>query len=173
MSTATTLHGPLPALLAWLKAHDIAAHVHEHPASYTAMGTAIAECVDPRTFAKVVGIMTHERRPALAVLDAPDHLDVRKAARTLSTASVRLLTEAELADLAPDCPVGTIPAVGALFGVPVIADHAIARDAEISFNAGSHRFSVRVDRLAWERAADVVYGDIAVTTDDLPAWARS
>ena len=66
-----------------------------------------------------------------------------------------------------------MPAVGAVSGLPMYADYAVGDDTEISFNAGTHRYSVRVDRAAWERAAQVHYADLAVDADDRPAWARS
>ena len=91
----------------------------------------------------------------------------------MGTDVVRLLTEHELKALAPDCEVGAVPAVGALFDVPMIADHALRDDRDISFNAGSHRCSVRVERAGWERAAGVLYADLAVDHDDRPVWARS
>jgi hypothetical protein len=53
------------------------------------------------------------------------------------------------------------------------ADYAVKDDAEISFNAGSHRYSVRVDRASWERAAGVQYADLASAADARPAWAWS
>jgi Ala-tRNA(Pro) deacylase len=108
----------------------------------------------------------------MLVVDAPDRVDLAKAGAVLGADGVRLLTEAELAALAPDCEAGAMPAVGSLFGLPMIADHAVAGDPEISFAAGSHRYSVRVDRAAWERATHVRYADLALETDPRPAWAR-
>jgi prolyl-tRNA editing enzyme YbaK/EbsC (Cys-tRNA(Pro) deacylase) len=46
--------------------------------------------------------------------------------------------------------------------VEVVADEAVRDDPQISFNAGSHRTAVRVDREAWERAAGVRYGSFAM-----------
>jgi Ala-tRNA(Pro) deacylase len=137
------------------------------------MGTAQAEGVDPRTFAKVVGVTTDDGRRVLLVLDATDHVDLRKAREALSAREARLLSEADLVAIAPECEAGALPAVGALYGLPVYADHAVREDAAISFNAGSHRFSVRVDRSAWERAAEVRYADLAEASDRRPAWVLS
>ena len=75
--------------------------------------------------------------------------------------------------LAPDCDPGAIPAVGVLFRVPMVADFAVREDRDISFNAGSHQFSVRVDRKAWESATEVRYADLALESESRPAWARS
>jgi prolyl-tRNA editing enzyme YbaK/EbsC (Cys-tRNA(Pro) deacylase) len=55
----------------------------------------------------------------------------------------------------------------------MVADYAVREDRDISFNAGSHRFSVRVDRLAWEEATAVSYADLAAESDTGPVWARS
>jgi len=160
-------------LLDWLTRHRVEHELHTHPEAFTARGTAKAEGVDPRTFAKVVGVATADGRRALLILDATDQVDLRKARRLLNAAEVRLLSEPELAVLAPGCEAGALPAVGALFGVPMYADRAIREDPEISFNAGTHRHAVRVDRAAWDRASGAVYGDLAVEEATTPAWARS
>jgi Ala-tRNA(Pro) deacylase len=173
MSTSSTLERPSPALLEWLASHDVEYEVHSHSPTFTARATAKADGIDPRTFAKVVGVSTQDGRRILVVLDAIDHLDLHKARRVIETDDVRLLSEGELAALAPECQAGAMPAVGPLFGLATYADYAIRDDADISFNAGSHSFSVRVDRAGWERACGVVYGDLAVESDSRPAWARS
>ena len=67
---------------------------------------------------------------------------------------------------------GAMPAVGTLLGLPMYVDFAVQDDPEISFNAGTHRYSVRVDRAEWERAAQVHYADLAVQVDARPVWAR-
>jgi hypothetical protein len=55
----------------------------------------------------------------------------------------------------------------------MVADHALREGTELSFNAGTHRCAVRVDRPAWERATEVSYADLAEQMDARPAWARS
>ena len=173
MSTPIPLDQPYPALLEWLASHDIEYEIHEHETAFTARATATAEGVDPHTFAKVVGVATQDGRHILVALDATDHLDLLKARLALGSRDVRLLTEAELATLAPGCQAGAIPAAGPLFGLTTYADYAVRDDPEISFNAGSHRFSVRVERPSWERACGIVYADLAMESDSRPAWARS
>lgn len=173
MNATTTLDQPLPRLIDWLRSHGIEYEIHEHEAAFTARATAAAEGIDPRTFAKVVGLGADDGRRVLAILDATDQLDLDKARHILGAGSVRLLTEEELTILAPGCEAGAIPAVGSLFGLVMYADRAVREDAEISFNAGSHRFSARVQRTAWERAADVVYADLALRRVGEPVWASS
>jgi Ala-tRNA(Pro) deacylase len=173
MNAPTSLDRPYAGLLEWLERHDVEHEVHEHPEAFTARGTARAEGVDPRTFAKVVAVGTDDGRTILLVVDAEDRVDLHKARRAIGAGDLRLLSEVELAALAPGCELGAVPAVGELFGLPTIADHAVRDDLEISFDAGSHRFSVRVDRAAWERAAGVTYADLADERDAAPAWMRS
>jgi Ala-tRNA(Pro) deacylase len=164
---------PLADLVEWLRKHGVDHEIHEHPETFTAASTARSEGVDPRSFAKVVGVSTEDGRMALLVVDARRRVDLQKARGVLGAVDVRLLDEPELAALAPGCEPGAIPAVGALFDLPMYVDDAIEEDAEISFNGGTHRSSVRVDRAAWEQAAAVRYADLVVDTDDEPAWARS
>ncbi len=165
--------GPHQGLLRWLDGNGIAHVVHEHRETFTAPGTARAEGVDPHTFLKIVAIRAADGRTVLAAVEATEHVDLRKIRRILGRGEVRLLTEQEMSDLAPDCDVGAIPAVGRLFDLPLIADFALRDAAAVSFNAGSHRWSVRVERAAWEHAAGVLYADIASGEDDRPAWVLS
>ena len=172
MQSATALVGPHAGVLDWLASHEVEYEIHEHAASFTARGTAHAEGVSPDTFAKVVAVTTGDRR-VLLVVDATDHVDLRKARHVLDAHDVRLLGEDDLNELAPDCETGALPAIGALYGVPMFADFAVREDAQISFNAGSHRFSVRVDRADWERATGVTFADLAEDRERRPAWIRS
>lgn len=173
MSTVEATHtpGPHAGLLDWLAGHRVEYELHEHPLTFTARETAQAEGIDPRRFAKTIAVETDAGRRALLVVDAIDRVDLEKAGRVLGARRVRLLTEAELVEFAPECEVGTMPPVGELFGVPVYADHAVREDPEISFHAGSHHFTVHVDRAGWERAAGVVYADLA-EREGQPAWER-
>jgi Ala-tRNA(Pro) deacylase len=172
MNVATPRAEPDARLLEWLSSHGIEFEVHRHDPAFTALQTARAEGVEPRTFAKVVVVAAGDDRTVMIVLDATDHLDVAKARLVFDTNHVRLLAEPELLALAPGCDVGAMPAVGALYGLPTYADHAVHEEPEISFNAGSHQVAARVDRARWERACGVVYADLAEATDSGPAWAR-
>jgi Ala-tRNA(Pro) deacylase len=170
---APTVARPHAGLLHWLREHRVDHQVHEHAETFTATSTAHSEGVDARTFAKVVGVRTDDGRDVLVVVDASDRLDLHKARAALGAKDVALLTESELAARTPGCEPGAAPAVGELFGLPMLADYAVRDDREISFNAGTHRHSVRVDTKAWADATRVQYADLAVDRDEGPAWASS
>jgi Ala-tRNA(Pro) deacylase len=170
---ATTEVGPHRGLLEWLTRQGVEHEIHEHRLTYTARETARADGIELKAFAKVVGIEGDDGQKALAVIDASDRLSLTKAAEAMKVRHVRLLREVELVALAPGCELGAIPAVGTLFGVPMYADRAVREDEEITFNAGSHRYTIQVDRADWDRAAAPIYADLVERYEDRPAWANS
>jgi prolyl-tRNA editing enzyme YbaK/EbsC (Cys-tRNA(Pro) deacylase) len=153
--------GPYADLVTWLEDHGVPFELHEHPLTYTASATAHAEGVSEREFAKVVGVRLANGSRVLAVLDASDRVDLVRLAAAVGAEWATLLTEAEMAAIAPGCEAGTIPPIPELARVPVIADEAVRSDQRISFHAGSHRTAVRVDRSAWQREAGIRYGAFA------------
>jgi Ala-tRNA(Pro) deacylase len=170
---ARTAHGGADSeLLAWLDRSGVRYVVHEHGEALSAYGAAIADAVDPHTFAKVVGVETDAGERVLVVVEATDQVDLHKAKVILGARKVRLMTEEEIAAVAPTSEVGALPAVGQLYGLPMLADEAIRGVGSVTFNAGSHHVSVRMERAAWERATGVTYADLARDEDTLPAWAR-
>jgi Ala-tRNA(Pro) deacylase len=160
---------PMMALLDWLGAHGLDYDLHEHPRAFTALEAARAEGLDPHAFAKTLAVGRSDGRRALVVLEASDSVDLGAVARLLDTDRVRLLTEAELLDLAPTCDVGALPPIGDLFGVPVYADDALLDVGRITFHAGSHRHAVRMARREWARTARVRFGHIAMRYEPLAA----
>jgi Ala-tRNA(Pro) deacylase len=153
--------GPFADLITWLEDHAVPYELHPHPVAYTASAAAHAEGVSERTFAKVVGISTADGSQVLAVVDAADQVDLVRLAAFLGTDWVTPLTEHRLEEILPECEAGTLPPVPELVRLEVVADEAVRADPKISFHAGSHRNAVRVDRLAWERAAGIRFGSFA------------
>lgn len=160
VSTQQTSGGACADLFMWLIDHDVPFQTHVHPVSYTALATAFAEGVDPKTFAKVVAVRDSTGRRSLVVVDATDAVDLGKLSRFLGVEWVALLSEREMRDLLPTAEPGTIPPVPYLAHVAVYADNAVRADEAISFHAGTHEVSARVKRAAWERAAGIRYGDL-------------
>jgi Ala-tRNA(Pro) deacylase len=120
--------GPHAELLDWLAGNGVEYELLGHPVTVTALETARIERVDPRRFAKTLAAELASGDRAIVVLDATARLDLAKAARTLGTTSVRLVTEGELTELAPDIEVGALPPLGQLFGLRVLAGFGIHDD---------------------------------------------
>jgi Ala-tRNA(Pro) deacylase len=151
----------LAKLKAHLDGHGVEYVVDTHRPTVTAMEAAHVERVSAWEHAKVVVVVASDR-PVLAVLRASDKLDLR----ALPTRGARLATEAEMGGWFPACEVGAVPPFGRLFGMPVYVDRRLAADRWVSFLAGSHRESVRMRFVDFDRLASPTLGDYAAPPDE-------
>ncbi|MBI4541266.1 MAG: YbaK/EbsC family protein [Gemmatimonadetes bacterium] len=131
-----------------------------HPVAYTAQEEAAAAHVPGAEWAKTV-VFFGAGQPGLAVLPATRHVDLERLALAADTSRVRLATEAEMADLFPDCEVGAVPPFGGLWGLPVYLDRSLAHSARIAFHAGSHREAVTMGYADFERLLGAVIVEFA------------
>ena len=97
---------------------------------------------------------------AMCVLAAPEHLDLDRTAHVLHEETARLATEAEMADLFPECELGAEPPVGAMFGLKTIMDEQLIDDDWLMMQAGTHTESVELSRFDWERVCDPIVASI-------------
>jgi Ala-tRNA(Pro) deacylase len=132
-----------------------------HAKAYTAQELAHAERVSGYAVAKPVIIKTGSGF-AMCVLTAPQHLDRRRVADLLHEKEVRLATEAELAQLFPDCELGAEPPIGTMFSMATYADEKLLDDEFLVMQAGTHRDSIRMWRGDWERVCRPVIAQIAM-----------
>ena len=65
--------------------------------------------------------------------------------------AVVLASEAELADLFPDCETGAVPPLGTAWGVDTFVDESLLAEAEVYFEAGDHESVVRVSGDQFEK----------------------
>jgi Ala-tRNA(Pro) deacylase len=133
----------LTKLKEFLDGNQIAYTVLTHSPAYTAQEVAAAEHVPGKEFAKVV-IAKAGDRFVMAVIEAPQRLDVGKLGKLLPEGTARLATEAEFKGLFPACEPGAMPPFGNLFGLPVFVDEDLQHDEEIVFQAGTHTQAVRM-----------------------------
>ena len=66
-------------------------------------------------------------------------VDFQEVRQELGLHQLRMVTEFELGKLFPDCELGAMPPVGALYDLPVYLDASLADERLIAFNAGTHR----------------------------------
>lgn len=126
--------------------------VLHHKRDFLAQETAHDTHTPGAAFAKSV-VLTAGERSALAVIPAPDHVDLDKAADALGADEAELADEARMAMLFPDCEVGAEPALGNLYGLPVLVDPTLSENEYITFNAGSHEEAVRLRYRDYKRMA--------------------
>ena len=114
-----------------------------HSVDFTSQETAAHTKTPGREFAKTA-VLRIDNDFGLAVLPAPHRIDFEALRRWLNAQNVRLATEDEMESLFPDCEIGAEPPLGSLYELPVYVSPTLARDEEITFNAGSHEEAIRM-----------------------------
>ena len=76
----------------------------------------------------------------------------------------RIADEAELEQLFPDVRVGTEPPFGSLYGLPTVVDERLTHCEMITFSAGTHRKSIRMQYSEYARLAEPQVLDFAMPT---------
>src|SRR5438132_11204805 len=133
----------LTKLKEFLDANGAAYEVRSHLQAFTAQEVAAAQHVPGREMAKVV-IVRAGGEFLMAVLPAPQRVDLGQLGAAAGKLDLHLATEAEFAGLFPQCAAGAMPPFGNLYGLPVWVEEALTRDKDISFNAGTHEQTVRM-----------------------------
>ncbi len=121
-----------------------------HSPAYTAQETAASAHVRGKDLAKTV-VLKIDGEMAMAVLPASRRLDLARLQAELRAQTLELATEAEFADLFPDCETGAMPPFGNLYDLPVYVSPALAADERIAFNAGSHTELLQLAYADFER----------------------
>jgi Ala-tRNA(Pro) deacylase len=124
--------------------HNHAGYSHKrHSLAYTSQAVARIEHIPGGEFAKTV-VLQADDRMIFAVLPADHVIDFENLKRQLGCSKMSLAPEREFIAKFPTCEPGAMPPFGKLFGLPVYCDRALAKHAEIEFNAGTHIDSVRM-----------------------------
>jgi Ala-tRNA(Pro) deacylase len=147
----------LKRLQSYLDSHKIPYQTLDHSVAYTAREVAESLHVPAQMFAKVV-VVKADGRFVMAVLPSSWQVDLKRLEEVLAFPHVRLATEEELANLFPDCEIGTMPPFGNLYGMPVYVDELLTQDEEIVFDAGTHAGAIK---LRYRDFADLVRPQVA------------
>ncbi|HVO63463.1 MAG TPA: YbaK/EbsC family protein [Terriglobales bacterium] len=123
-----------------------------HSLAYTAQGVAAMTHIPGKELAKTV-IIKIDGKLAMVVVPASAHVGLTLLKSAVNAKSVELASETDFKDRFPDCETGAMPPFGNLYGMGVFADESLTHDAEIAFNAGSHRELMRLSWSDFERLA--------------------
>jgi Ala-tRNA(Pro) deacylase len=135
MSMATTLR-------TYLDGSSVRYSLVPHPHTGSSMDTAAVAHVPGDRLAKAV-IVKSEDDPLMVVVPSDYHVHMGLLHRHLGGAA-GLVTEAELADLFPDCEPGAVPAVGQAYGLRTLLDSNLLDQPEVYLEAGDHETLVRL-----------------------------
>lgn len=133
-------------ILRHLDLHDIPYETRLHAHSVTAQEVAQALGVSGRRVAKPV-LLDIDGRLWMAVVAAPDRVDLGAVPFALAARDVRLATEEQFAGLFPGCELGAEPPFGRLYGLPMLVDARLADEDRLFVRAGNHS---EVIELAWD-----------------------
>lgn len=158
----------LSKLRKFLDSHHIKYLVLSHSLAYTAQGVAALAHLSGKELAKTV-IVKIDGILAMAVIPAPDHVDLERLKKLTGAQTVEVATEAEFKDAFPDCETGAMPPFGNLYDMPVYGDKKLAQNEEITFTAGTHRELLRMDWDDMLRLVNPTISELTYRRDAVPA----
>ena len=128
----------------FLDSKKVKFQILSHEPTYDAQRMAQAVDVPGRDVAKTVLLRGGENQYIVAVLPAPEHVDLAKAATVLGQAKVELATEIEMGEHCPDCETGALPPFGSQYGMQTLLDESLAAHKELVFESNTHAESIRM-----------------------------
>lgn len=137
-------------LTAYLISKGIPFETIQHRPAYTAHDVAAQEKLSEQDVAKVVIVMA-DGKIKMVILPAALQVDFIKLGELLHARDVHLAQEPQFSHLFPDCQVGAMPPFGNLYDIPVFVEQSLAQDEQITFNAGTHTETMRVNYADYAR----------------------
>lgn len=128
----------------YLRQHNVGYELIRHEPSYDAQHLAQAVATAGREVAKTV-LLVADGKWLLAIVPAPESVDLERVREILDVDNVRLATESEVASCFPDCERGAIPPFGSAYNMDTLMDEDLAANAEITFEGNAHDEAVRMN----------------------------
>jgi Ala-tRNA(Pro) deacylase len=146
------------ALKTFLDEHRVKYVSIAHSTAYTAQEVAQSAHIPGDHMAKTV-IASIDGDLAMAVLRAPDKVDLQLLKSAARASSVFLADEDEFRSRFPASDPGAMPPFGNLYDMRVYVDEPLSRSQRIAFSAGTHS---EVLQLAYADFERLVYPVVAV-----------
>ena len=112
-----------------------------HPTTYTAQDLAAVEHISGGKVIKPV-VVKADGKFMLCALPASYRVDVSALREELNAREVTLVDEQTLGEIFHDCELGAEPPIGRLYGLSTLMDDSLEKDAQVTFQAGTHRDAV-------------------------------
>ena len=150
---------PVPKIKEFLDSQGIKYVTISHSPAYTANEIAASAHVPGKEMAKTVMVRI-DGKLAMAVVPASQRVHLGRLKEAAGAGKVELASEQDFKDAFPDCELCAMPPFGNLYGMDVYVAKALAEDAAIAFNAGSHTELIRLafadfQRLVQPKVAEV------------------
>ncbi|MBM2829806.1 MAG: YbaK/prolyl-tRNA synthetase associated region [Gammaproteobacteria bacterium] len=128
---------PVKRLKDFLDNENVKYATIQHSRAYTVQQTAEYAHISGKELAKTVMVKI-DGEIAMAVLPAPEHVDLNLLKGAANAHTVEIAGEQEFKDLFPQCEIGAMPPFGNIYGMDVYVEEALTKDEMIAFKAGSH-----------------------------------
>ena len=116
----------------------------QHRLAYSARPTEKCTHIPGKEFTKTI-LLKVDGKMTMAVIPALRKLDINKLQKNLGADSVEMISENETRDRFPEYGKGTLPPIGSMYGMNVIAASALRTESDmISFNGGSQEDLVKL-----------------------------
>jgi Ala-tRNA(Pro) deacylase len=129
-------------LAQYLLDRHVAYELVPHPHTETALASATASGLPPGSVVKAV-VLKGADGFMLALLPASRHIEFGDLRRVLGT-GVDMAGEEQVETLFPDCEPGSVPALGAAYGLDVVVDDSLSEQQELYLEGGDHAHLVHI-----------------------------
>jgi len=136
-------------LAQYLIDRGVAYNLVPHPHTETASASAAASNVPADSVAKAV-VLRGGDGFMLAVLPASRHIRFDELRRLLGN-DVDIAGEEQVETLFLDCEPGSVPALGAAYGLNVVVDDSLAQQSDVYFEGGDHANLVRISGTSFQQ----------------------
>lgn len=144
----------------YLESRDVPYEVIHHGHTWTARDAARSARIPSGRMAKCV-LLEDELGYVLAIVPSSCRIDFQAVGRLLER-DLELASEEEIREVFPDCELGSIPAIGTPYNIPMLVDESLLRLPDLYFEAGDHEDLVHLDRSAFGRlTGDCRHGSIS------------
>jgi Ala-tRNA(Pro) deacylase len=136
-------------LAQYLLDRNVAYELVPHPHTETASASAAASGVPAESVVKAV-VLTGRDGFMVALLPALRHIQFDELRRMLGD-DVNMASEEQIETLFLDCQPGSVPAIGAAYGLNVVVDDSLAQQPEVYFEGGDHANLVHVSGTSFRK----------------------
>jgi Ala-tRNA(Pro) deacylase len=136
----------------YLDSHNVKYVVISHSLAYTSQDIAHSAHIPTNLLAKTV-VVKIDGKLCMVVLPVSHRVDLHLLKEVIGVKKVELATEDEFSGIFQGCEVGAMPPFGNLYGMDVFVSGLLSEEAEIAFNACSHRELIKrnADGSLWRR----------------------
>jgi Ala-tRNA(Pro) deacylase len=128
--------------------HGVTYELVPHPHTETARASAASSGVPADSVVKAV-VLKAEHGFLLALLPASRHIDFSEL-RSLLGVDVDIAGEEQVEPLFVDCEPGSVPALGAPYGLDVVVDDSLDRHPDLYLEGGDHAHLVHISRASFQ-----------------------